>query len=153
MLSSMWPRRIALIGDAAHATHPVGGAGLQHGGCEMSPCWPPLLSQAHLQGKDLGDERWLRRYQQQPPEKTTKRFLFGTDLAESFCSPIRHCPCAVSGTWRCRALSIFQHGVTSFFPAVRHLGVTPQQSMGYRPLALIQFSSPLPGLHHQPGVI
>jgi ubiquinone biosynthesis UbiH/UbiF/VisC/COQ6 family hydroxylase len=71
--------RIALIGDAAHATHPVGGQGFNMGLRDVAMLLP-LLSQAHLQGKDLGDERLLRHYQQQR-HRDNETVLFGTDLA------------------------------------------------------------------------
>jgi len=116
--------RIALIGDAAHATHPVGGQGFNMGLRDVAML-APLLSQAHLQGKDLGDERWLRRYQQQR-QRDNETVLFGTDLANRLFSnsalPLR--------SLRHLALQGIEH-----IPAWRHqflryaMGVTPQQSM------------------------
>jgi 2-octaprenyl-6-methoxyphenol hydroxylase len=71
--------RVALIGDAAHATHPVGGQGLNMGLRDVAAL-SALLSQAHLQGKDLGAMTVLDAYQnrRRPDNETV---LFGTDLA------------------------------------------------------------------------
>lgn len=85
----------------------------------------PLLSQAHLQGKDLGDTRWLRRYQQQR-QRDNETVLFGTELANRLFSNS-----ALSlRSLRHLALLGIEH-----IPAWRHqflryaMGVTPQQSM------------------------
>jgi 2-octaprenyl-6-methoxyphenol hydroxylase len=71
--------RIALIGDAAHATHPVGGQGLNMGMRDVAAL-ASLLSEAHLQGKDLGDIGVLKSYQDHR-RLDNETVLFGTDLA------------------------------------------------------------------------
>ncbi len=55
--------RLALIGDAAHCCHPVGGQGVNLGFRDAAALAEVILS-AHRQGEDLGDQRVLRRYEQ-----------------------------------------------------------------------------------------
>jgi len=115
--------RIALIGDAAHATHPVGGQGFNMGLRDVAML-APLLSQAHLQGRDLGDERWLRRYQQQR-HGDNETVLFGTDLANRLFSTSA---LPLQGLRHLALLGIDR------IPALRHqflryaMGVAPGQS-------------------------
>jgi 2-octaprenyl-6-methoxyphenol hydroxylase len=72
-------QRLTLIGDAAHATHPVGGQGFNMGMRDVAAL-SSLLIEAHIQGKDLGDRDLLQRYQQQrQPDNET--VLTATDLA------------------------------------------------------------------------
>ncbi len=53
--------RLALVGDAAHCCHPVGGQGLNLG-IRDAAALAQVLQQAQRQGEDLGDWRVLRRY-------------------------------------------------------------------------------------------
>jgi len=71
--------RLVLVGDAAHATHPVGGQGLNMGLRDVATL-AGLLIQTHIQGRDLGDPSLLRHYQQQR-RSDNETVLFGTDLA------------------------------------------------------------------------
>jgi 2-octaprenyl-6-methoxyphenol hydroxylase len=54
--------RLALIGDAAHCCHPVGGQGLNMG-IRDAAALAEVLLQAHHQAQDLGSLAVLRRYE------------------------------------------------------------------------------------------
>lgn len=55
--------RLALIGDAAHCCHPVGGQGLNLG-IRDAAALAQVLQKAHQRQEDLGDWAVLRRYEQ-----------------------------------------------------------------------------------------
>jgi 2-octaprenyl-6-methoxyphenol hydroxylase len=55
-------RRLALIGDAAHAIHPIAGQGLNLGFRDVATLAEVLVEGARL-GLDLGDRQLLDRYQ------------------------------------------------------------------------------------------
>jgi 2-octaprenyl-6-methoxyphenol hydroxylase len=54
--------RIALVGDAAHSCHPVGGQGLNLG-VRDAAALAQILSLAQAQGEDIGSLKVLQRYQ------------------------------------------------------------------------------------------
>ena len=54
--------RLALIGDAAHKCHPVGGQGLNLG-IRDAAALAQVIEQAHSQGKDIGDIKVLKTYE------------------------------------------------------------------------------------------
>ncbi len=54
--------RLALVGDAAHSCHPVGGQGLNMG-IRDAAALAEVLTAAHQQGQDLGSLAVLRRYE------------------------------------------------------------------------------------------
>lgn len=54
--------RLALIGDAAHCCHPVGGQGVNLG-IRDAATLAQILQAAHQQGKDIGDLRVLKPYE------------------------------------------------------------------------------------------
>jgi 2-octaprenyl-6-methoxyphenol hydroxylase len=54
--------RLALIGDAAHNCHPVGGQGLNLG-IRDAAALAQILQEAKATGQDIGDIRILKRYQ------------------------------------------------------------------------------------------
>lgn len=54
--------RLALIGDAAHNCHPVGGQGLNLG-IRDAAALAQIITEAASTGKDIGDIRILKRYQ------------------------------------------------------------------------------------------
>ncbi len=54
--------RLALIGDAAHVCHPVGGQGLNLG-IRDAAALAEILRAAHQQQQDIGSAQVLRRYQ------------------------------------------------------------------------------------------
>jgi 2-octaprenyl-6-methoxyphenol hydroxylase len=54
--------RLALVGDAAHCCHPVGGQGLNMG-IRDAAALAQVLLQAHQKGEDIGDLKVLRRYE------------------------------------------------------------------------------------------
>ena len=54
--------RLALIGDAAHCCHPVGGQGLNMG-IRDAASLAQILQNAHQQGKDIGQVKVLKRYE------------------------------------------------------------------------------------------
>ncbi|WP_036482545.1 FAD-dependent hydroxylase [Myxosarcina sp. GI1] len=55
-------RRLALVGDAAHCCHPVGGQGLNLG-IRDAATLAEILTVASQQGRDIGDRQVLKRYQ------------------------------------------------------------------------------------------
>jgi 2-octaprenyl-6-methoxyphenol hydroxylase len=54
--------RLALIGDAAHCCHPVGGQGLNMG-IRDAASLAQILQAAHQQGEDIGTVKVLKRYE------------------------------------------------------------------------------------------
>jgi len=54
--------RLALIGDAAHCCHPVGGQGMNLG-IRDAAALAQVLRDAHQQGEDIGNIRILKRYE------------------------------------------------------------------------------------------
>jgi 2-octaprenyl-6-methoxyphenol hydroxylase len=54
--------RVALVGDAAHSCHPVGGQGLNLG-IRDAAALAQILRLAQAQGKDIGSLKVLQRYQ------------------------------------------------------------------------------------------
>jgi 2-octaprenyl-6-methoxyphenol hydroxylase len=54
--------RLALVGDAAHSCHPVGGQGLNMG-IRDAAALAEVLTAAHRRGQDLGGLAVLRRYE------------------------------------------------------------------------------------------
>lgn len=54
--------RLALIGDAAHCCHPVGGQGVNLG-IRDAAVLAQVLQAAHQQGEDIGSLRVLKRYE------------------------------------------------------------------------------------------
>ncbi len=54
--------RLALVGDAAHCCHPVGGQGLNMG-IRDAAALAQVLQQAHSQGEDIGSLAILKRYE------------------------------------------------------------------------------------------
>lgn len=72
--------RLALIGDAAHCCHPVGGQGLNMG-IRDAASLAQVLQTASQQGEDLGAVRVLRRYERwRKPENLA--ILGFTDLLD-----------------------------------------------------------------------
>lgn len=54
--------RLALVGDAAHSCHPVGGQGLNLGIRDVGAL-AQVLREAHARGEDIGSLKVLKRYQ------------------------------------------------------------------------------------------
>jgi 2-octaprenyl-6-methoxyphenol hydroxylase len=54
--------RLALVGDAAHSCHPVGGQGLNLGIRDVGAL-AQVLREAHAKGEDIGSLRVLKRYE------------------------------------------------------------------------------------------
>ena len=54
--------RLALVGDAAHCCHPVGGQGLNMG-IRDAAALAQVLQSAHQQGEDIGSLQVLKRYE------------------------------------------------------------------------------------------
>ncbi|GAB1543893.1 FAD-dependent hydroxylase [Scytonema sp. NUACC21] len=54
--------RLALVGDAAHNCHPVGGQGLNLGIRDVAAL-AQVLQEAHAKGEDIGDIQILKRYE------------------------------------------------------------------------------------------
>jgi len=53
--------RLALVGDAAHCCHPVGGQGVNLG-IRDAAALAEILQKAHQQGKDIGEQDVLQQY-------------------------------------------------------------------------------------------
>jgi 2-octaprenyl-6-methoxyphenol hydroxylase len=60
--AQMTGKRLALVGDAAHAIHPIAGQGLNLGFRDVAALAQVLVEGARL-GLDLGDRQLLDRYQ------------------------------------------------------------------------------------------
>jgi 2-octaprenyl-6-methoxyphenol hydroxylase len=60
--AQMTARRLALVGDSAHAIHPIAGQGLNLGFRDVAALAQVLVEGARL-GLDLGDKQLLDRYQ------------------------------------------------------------------------------------------
>ena len=60
--AQMTAQRLALVGDAAHAIHPIAGQGLNLGFRDAAALTQVLVEGARL-GLDLGDAQLLDRYQ------------------------------------------------------------------------------------------
>lgn len=54
--------RLALVGDAAHCCHPVGGQGMNLGIRDVAAL-AEVITKAHCRGKDIGSESVLKRYE------------------------------------------------------------------------------------------
>ncbi|MDJ0734378.1 MAG: FAD-dependent hydroxylase [Nostocaceae cyanobacterium] len=54
--------RLALVGDAAHNCHPVGGQGLNLGVRDVAAL-AQVIKEAHQEGKDIGDIKILKGYE------------------------------------------------------------------------------------------
>ncbi|MDX2228790.1 MAG: FAD-dependent hydroxylase [Leptolyngbyaceae cyanobacterium bins.349] len=72
--------RLALIGDAAHCCHPVGGQGVNLG-IRDAAALAEVLQTAHQQGKDIGELTVLRRYERWRKLENWKILAF-TDLLD-----------------------------------------------------------------------
>ena len=76
--------RLALIGDAAHCCHPVGGQGLNLG-IRDAAALAQVLLKAHDRHQDIGDPQVLRRYERW--RKLENLIILGfTDLLDRFFS-------------------------------------------------------------------
>lgn len=72
--------RLALVGDAAHNCHPVGGQGLNLGIRDVAAL-AQVLQEAHEKGEDIGNIKTLKRYERwRKPENLT--ILGFTDLLD-----------------------------------------------------------------------
>jgi 2-octaprenyl-6-methoxyphenol hydroxylase len=72
--------RLALVGDAAHCCHPVGGQGLNLG-IRDAAVLAQVLKEAHEKEEDIGDIKPLKRYERwRKPENLT--ILGFTDLLD-----------------------------------------------------------------------
>jgi 2-octaprenyl-6-methoxyphenol hydroxylase len=72
--------RLALIGDAAHCCHPVGGQGMNLG-IRDAAALAQVLHDAHQRGEDIGDIRILKRYERW--RKTENLVILGfTDVLD-----------------------------------------------------------------------
>jgi 2-octaprenyl-6-methoxyphenol hydroxylase len=76
--------RLALVGDAAHCCHPVGGQGLNMG-IRDAATLAEILQAAHNSGEDIGGLKVLRRYESW--RKTENSIVLGfTDFLNRFFS-------------------------------------------------------------------
>ena len=71
--------RFALVGDAAHSTHPVGGQGVNLGMRDVAVL-AQVLVEARANGEDIGSLEVLRRYERWR-KGNNWAVLFATDLA------------------------------------------------------------------------
>ncbi|MBO3462405.1 FAD-dependent hydroxylase [Aetokthonos hydrillicola Thurmond2011] len=72
--------RLALVGDAAHNCHPVGGQGLNLG-IRDAAALAQVIQEAHLKGEDIGDLQNLKRYERWR-QKENLTILGFTDLLD-----------------------------------------------------------------------
>lgn len=76
--------RLALVGDAAHNCHPVGGQGMNMG-IRDAAALAQVLARAHAKGQDIGQTNVLRRYDRwRKPENLV--ILAFTDVLDRFFS-------------------------------------------------------------------
>lgn len=112
--------RLALVGDAAHTTHPLGGQGANLGMRDVAAL-AALLIEAKMAGRDPGDPALLKAYERcRRPENAL--VLFATDAANRLFSN-RSWPLLVLrrlGLWGLEALPLLK-------PALM------RQAMGIRP--------------------
>jgi ubiquinone biosynthesis monooxygenase Coq6 len=80
--------RVALVGDAAHATHPLAGQGMNQGLLDVE-CLSQLLEKGTIEGQDIGSIHLLRQYASERYLRNIMMIstcdklhrLFGTDAA------------------------------------------------------------------------
>ncbi|MFT0799745.1 UbiH/UbiF/VisC/COQ6 family ubiquinone biosynthesis hydroxylase [Synechococcus sp. R5-12] len=126
--------RLALVGDAAHTTHPLGGQGANLGMRDVAAL-AALLIEAKMAGRDPGDPALLKAYERcRRPENAL--VLFATDAANRLFSN-RSWPLLVLrrlGLWGLEVLPLLK-------PALM------RQAMGIRPhqpqLQQLPFPTPL----------
>jgi 2-octaprenyl-6-methoxyphenol hydroxylase len=126
--------RLALVGDAAHTTHPLGGQGANLGMRDVAAL-AALLIEAKLTGQDPGDPALLQAYERcRRPENAL--VLFATDAANRLFSN-RSWPLLVLrrlGLWGLEVLPLLK-------PALMRqaMGIRPQQPQ----LQQLPFPTPL----------
>lgn len=114
--------RLALVGDAAHTTHPLGGQGANLGMRDVAAL-AALLIEAKMAGRDPGDPALLKAYERcRRPENAL--VLFATDAANRLFSN-RSWPLLVLrrlGLWGLEVLPLLK-------PALMRqaMGIRPQQ--------------------------
>ncbi|WP_198805847.1 FAD-dependent hydroxylase [Leptolyngbya sp. BL0902] len=79
--------RLALVGDAAHSCHPVGGQGLNMG-LRDAAALAEVLTAAHQKGEDLGAVTVLRRYERWRRWENWVILSFTDTLTRSFSNQI-----------------------------------------------------------------
>jgi 2-octaprenyl-6-methoxyphenol hydroxylase len=79
--------RLALVGDAAHSCHPVGGQGLNMG-IRDAAALAEVLTNAHKKGEDLGAVTVLRRYERWRRWENWVILSFTDTLTRSFSNQI-----------------------------------------------------------------
>lgn len=79
--------RLALVGDAAHSCHPVGGQGLNMG-LRDAAALAEVLTAAHQKGQDLGSVTVLRRYERWRRWENWVILSFTDTLTRSFSNQI-----------------------------------------------------------------
>ena len=79
--------RLALVGDAAHSCHPVGGQGLNMG-LRDAAALAEVLTAAHHKGQDLGAVTVLRRYERWRRWENWVILSFTDTLTRSFSNQI-----------------------------------------------------------------
>ncbi|MEB3291288.1 MAG: FAD-dependent hydroxylase [Leptolyngbya sp.] len=79
--------RLALVGDAAHSCHPVGGQGLNMG-LRDAAALAEVLTAAHHRGEDLGSTAVLRRYERWRRWENWVILSFTDTLTRSFSNQI-----------------------------------------------------------------
>ncbi|MGQ9837039.1 MAG: UbiH/UbiF/VisC/COQ6 family ubiquinone biosynthesis hydroxylase [Cyanobacteriota bacterium] len=114
--------RLALIGDAAHTTHPLGGQGLNLGMRDVAAL-VALLIEAKACGKDFGDPSLLQTYERcRRPENAL--VLFATDTANRLFSN-QIWPLVILrrlGLWGLEALPLLKLALMR-----QAMGIRPQQ--------------------------
>jgi 2-octaprenyl-6-methoxyphenol hydroxylase len=101
--------RLALVGDAAHCCHPVGGQGLNLG-IRDAAALAEILLQAEQRGEDIGQEQVLKRYERWRKRENLMILAF-TDFLDRFFSN-RWFPLATLrriGLWAMARLSLLRY--------------------------------------------
>jgi 2-polyprenylphenol 6-hydroxylase len=91
--------RVVLLGDAAHAMHPLAGQGLNLGFGDLAALLDLLKQRMH--GQDIGEARFLRRYQRQRAEPVDAMLFVTDQLHDLFTQPASG---RMATLWRAAAL-------------------------------------------------
>lgn len=116
--------RLALIGDAIHCCHPVGGQGLNMG-IRDAAALAEVLQTAVQQGEDIGHLGVLKRYEQWR-KKENWAILGFTDFLDRTFSTTWPPVIAIRrlGLWMLRSVPVFRHFVLRLMTGL--LGHSPQ---------------------------
>ncbi|KAK9834120.1 hypothetical protein WJX84_000985 [Apatococcus fuscideae] len=78
--------RFAMIGDAAHAIHPLAGQGVNLGFADVS-CLAQALAEACEAGTDIGSLSFLEEHYERPRQRANVSMMAGLDLLKRLFTP------------------------------------------------------------------